>query len=177
MITGKVKSTLACLLACGMLACVWAWATAAPHDPGDPAQPLTAKNAPQEKKEPTRQAADVTSKSYGGVVINHTTGKPVPGVKVAVRQLLEGKTVDETKLVSDAEGRFHFDLPSEKEVPADTEVAVTAEAPAGYVAFTEGATAYHRNRVGQLRVEKALARISHQPFAHAPIVSVDLTIG
>jgi 5-hydroxyisourate hydrolase-like protein (transthyretin family) len=54
-----------------------------------------------------------TKGTHGGVVVDASSGKPVKGVPVLVQRQVEGKTSGEIKLVSDAEGRFKFDLPAD----------------------------------------------------------------
>jgi RNA polymerase sigma factor (sigma-70 family) len=74
--------------------------------------------------------------TFGGTVVDAISGKPVKGVTVLVRRLVKGKPSGEIKLASDVDGRFKFDLPADWAKSTDAEVAVTVEAPPGYVGFS-----------------------------------------
>jgi hypothetical protein len=84
---------------------------------------------------PPAAAQPAAGGTYGGTISNAMTDKPVPGLAVHVRRLVEGKPAGEVKLVSDAAGHFHFDLPADWDKTPDARLAVTVEAPPGFVAF------------------------------------------
>jgi hypothetical protein len=63
------------------------------------------------------------------------TGKQVKGLTVTVRRLVAGKPAGERKLKSDAAGRFRFELPRDWADPPDARIAVSVQAPPGYVAL------------------------------------------
>jgi len=73
--------------------------------------------------------------TFGGAVVDAASGKPVKGVTVMVRRLVEGKPSGEIKLVSNTEGLFKFELPAEWAKSTEAKVAVTVEAPSGYAGF------------------------------------------
>jgi RNA polymerase sigma factor (sigma-70 family) len=103
--------------------------------PGPAPQARAGADEPDRAVRPAPGAKATAEKAFGGAVVEAGTDKPIRGVAVWVRRLVNGKPTGEVKLVSDAAGRFHFDLPADWAQTRHAKVAVSVEAPPGYAGF------------------------------------------
>jgi hypothetical protein len=100
-------------------------------------------------------AQTANEESYGGTISDAITGKPVPGLKVVVRRLVDGKPAGKAELASDTVGQFRIELPAAWASLPEAQLAVDVEAPRGYVAFpyrrVMGESAESGVPIGELR--------------------------
>jgi RNA polymerase sigma factor (sigma-70 family) len=73
--------------------------------------------------------------SYSGTVSDAMTGKPVGGLKVFVRRIVNGRPAGQAEFTSEKDGNFRIELPAAWDSGPEAQLAVHVEAPRGYVAF------------------------------------------
>src|SRR5579871_590424 len=98
--------------------------------------------------QPTDARLVVGEEAYSGTVRDAMTGKPVGGIKVVVRRLVNGKSAGNAQLASDTAGRFRIELPAAWAAQPEAQLAVDVEAPRGYVAFPYRAVMDERSESG-----------------------------
>lgn len=107
-------------------------------------------------------ASDKKAESYDGTVVDSMTGKPVEGIQVTVRRLVNGKQDGGTKLASDAAGRFEIEIPAAWASVPHAELDIRFEAPGGQITsydrcLSDDILQLNRNvTIGNLRFQQKL---------------------
>ena len=95
--------------------------------------------------------------AYSGTVNDAMTGKPVGGMKVVVRRLVNGKPAGKAELASDTVGRFRIALSAEWVSQPEAHLAVDVETPRGYYVI-------QLVEIGSKYIDGHLRRLTRQGF-------------